>query len=124
MQLQASQVEEDKKTKVQGVLIRCEGDNNIHIKQKGTWERYLEAMVEKTHPIGDKKPTIASTIMGLPVPMHKLPHNPAWDKKDITRFDNQPAGFLNLNINPRTNGQFEFAPPEWQSGVGSVRIVR
>ncbi|KAI9050950.1 hypothetical protein LZ554_005061 [Drepanopeziza brunnea f. sp. 'monogermtubi'] len=62
--------------------------------------------------------------MGLPLLVHKLSPNPAWDQDDHTRFDNQPATFLNLTVDPKIDAEWGFAPPTWQSQVGSVLLVR
>lgn len=61
--------------------------------------------------------------MGLPLLVHQLSENEAWNKNDHTRFDNQPATFLNLTIDPNDDS-WGFAPPRWQQRVGSVLLVR
>lgn len=122
-QLMSADEEEDKKRKVKGVVIRCEGDIGLVRKKTGKWERYSETKVGKDHEIWDSEPAAASKIMGLPLLVHKLPTNPAWNQTDHTRFDNQPATFLNLAVDPK-DPSWGFAPPQWQSGVGSVLLVR
>ncbi|KAH7321625.1 hypothetical protein BKA65DRAFT_85390 [Rhexocercosporidium sp. MPI-PUGE-AT-0058] len=118
------EAENQKSRKVKGVLIRCEGDIGVNKKQTGRWERYSEVEVPKYHAIWDSQPTGASKIMGLPLLVHKQPPNPAWNPNDHTRFDNQPATFLNLTVDPKNSDLWGFAPPEWQSEVGSVILVR
>ncbi|KAG4438114.1 hypothetical protein IFR05_006394 [Cadophora sp. M221] len=114
----------EKNRKVKGVLIRCEGDIGINKKKTGKWERYSKVEVPKDHTIWDSQPTGASKIMGFPLLVQKQPHNPAWKPNDHTRFDNQPATFLNLTVDPKISNLWGFAPPEWQSEVGSVLLVR
>ncbi|KAL5319640.1 hypothetical protein ACEPPN_012696 [Leptodophora sp. 'Broadleaf-Isolate-01'] len=114
----------EKCRKVKGVLIRCEGDIGINKKKTSRWERYSKVEVPKDHAIWDSQPTSASKIMGLPLLVQKQPHNPSWKPNDHTRFDNQPATFLNLTVDPKISDLWGFAPPEWQSEVGSVLLVR
>lgn len=120
----ALEVAEKKKKNVKGVMIRCEGDNALHVNETGRWDRYAEVDVPRDHPIWKESPTAASKMMGLPLLLHKLPENPAWGKNDHTRFDNQPATFLNLTVDPKNEDMWGFAPPEWQSEIGSVLLVR
>jgi hypothetical protein len=80
--------------------------------------------VSKDHAIWKESPTDSSKIMGLPLLVYRLPESSAWDKNDHTRFDNQPATFLNLSLNPQMAGRWGFALPEWQTNVGSVLLVR
>ncbi|KAK0100015.1 hypothetical protein ONS95_013168 [Cadophora gregata] len=122
--MKADQAEKEKKRKFKGVLIRCEGDIGINKKESGRWERYTEVAISKEHPIWNSDPTPASKIMGLPLLVHKQPHNPAWSQNDHTRFDNQPAIFLNLTVDPKIEDMWGFAPPEWQNEVGSTLLVR
>lgn len=63
--------------------------------------------------------------MGLPLLVQQLPADPAWKNKtkQHTRYDNQAATFMNLDIS-LTSPTWEFAPPQWQSQVGSVLVVR
>ncbi|PVH85600.1 hypothetical protein DL98DRAFT_651003 [Cadophora sp. DSE1049] len=122
--LMADEAEQEKHRKVKGVLIQCEGDIGINKKQSGRWERYSEVAISKQHSIWNSEPTPASKIMGLPLLVKKQPHNPAWNQNDHTRFDNQPATFLNLTVDPKVEDMWGFAPPEWQNQVGSVLLVR
>jgi hypothetical protein len=117
--------ESEKKSKrVKGVMIRCEGDIGLQIGKSGKWERYSEVDVTMDHAVWKECPTEASKVMGLPILVHKLPPNPAWDKNNHTRFDNQPATFLNLTVDPKEETMWGFAPLEWQREVGSVLLVR
>jgi hypothetical protein len=43
--------EAEKGGKIKGVLIRCEGDIELHRKQTKIWERYSEVEVAMNHPI-------------------------------------------------------------------------
>ena len=63
--------------------------------------------------------------MGLPIITHKLPPETAWANKTNfhNRFDNQSATFLNLVVDANAT-MWGFAPPIWQSMVGSVLVVR
>lgn len=115
---------EAKRKNVKGVMIRCEGDNALNLDETGRWDRYAEINVSRDHVIWKEPPSSPSKMMGLPLLLHKLPENPAWDKTDHTRFDNQPATFLNLTVDPKNEDMWGFAPPEWQSQVGSVLLVR
>jgi hypothetical protein len=110
--------------KVKGVIIRCEGEIGLHRKQTGKWERYVETTVDKNNEIWKSDPTPASIVMGLPLLVQQMPHNPLWDDKQVTRFDNQPATYLNIKVDPKDPQLWGFAPPKWQNSVGNILLVR
>jgi len=113
--LMADEAEKEKNRRVKGVLIRCEGDICIKKKQSGRWERYTEVAISKGRSIWKSELTPTSKIMGLPLLVHKQPHNPAWNPNDHNRFDNQTATFLNLTTDPKVEEMWGFAPPDWQN---------
>jgi hypothetical protein len=108
-EIEEAKVEKENKRKVKGVIIRCEGDIGLHRNQTRKWERYSEIEVAKDHAVWKESPTEASKIPGLPILVHKLPHNPAWNRNDHTRFDIQPATFLNLTVDPSNEEMWGFA---------------
>jgi hypothetical protein len=79
--------------------------------------------VQPDHPIYSEKPTSVTKIMGIPLLIHQYsPPTKSW-KSDRASHDNQSATFLNVDADANSPG-FGWAPPKWQSYVGSVLVVR
>jgi len=105
--------------KVQGVRINCVGD-----KRDFGGKKYVGIAVPGDHPVFSSTPTGISTHMGLPLLIRKYPLNQVRkDKSQVYPYENQAATFMNLNADIKSE-QWAWAPPQWQSDVGSVMVVR
>lgn len=122
-QMKAEEATKEKLRKVKGVEILCKGAITLNKKQKKGMKRFWDVELAKDHAIWDSEPIGASKIMVLPLLVHKQPHDPNWKQTDETRFDNRAATYLNLIVDPK-NDAWGSAPPEWQSQVGSILLVR
>lgn len=100
---------------IQGVKISCDGE----LKQG----KFIPVDVPLDHPIftTSKGPDIPKKI-GLDIRIHQYPPHPAL-RNTTGSLDNQVVTFLHLDANPHSPS-WGWAPPEWQSGVGSVLLVR
>ncbi|KAF8190350.1 hypothetical protein K438DRAFT_2018688 [Mycena galopus ATCC 62051] len=96
---------------VRGIVILCDSEIRNGI--------FNEVDVDATHPIhiqGVACPVSAQ--VGLPIVMYRhLKQDPLKMRPDA-RLDNQKATYL--MIDPESG----FAPPQWQSCVGSVTVMR
>jgi hypothetical protein len=96
-------------TKVKGVLIRCEGEMKLKRASTGYYQRYVEQSVTKHDPIWKQQPIYCSTTSEFLF----------WYVNSHTIL---PGTKATLHAST-TNLRF-LAPPEWQSGVGNVLVVR
>jgi hypothetical protein len=99
-----------------GCRLNCGGDLRL------TRKKFLDVNVQRDHPIYSQQPTSVTRVMGMPLLVRKYPPAKAW-KDDRASHDNQSATFLNLSADINSP-EFGWAPPEWQSYVGSVLVVR
>jgi hypothetical protein len=105
---------------VKGVKITCEGDQLIFGADK-----YVSVNVPLDHPIFDNpliNTSYLSKMLGLAVVAWKYPPHQSWES-NIGNFDNPEATYLFLETNEMSDS-FGWAPPEWQTEVGSVLVVR
>jgi len=63
-----------------GVVIKCEGDISLHKQKSGKGDRFFEMKVAMNHSVWKGARIPASEVLGLPLFIHTLPHNSAWDK--------------------------------------------
>ena len=107
------------KATVQGVKTTCVGERKVS-RNPMPW---IAVTIPQDHPIFKQKtPTQISRLIELPVLVKKYPPDPAW--KDYRHsYDNVYATFLHVDANPKSQ-EWEWAPDEWQSYVGSVVVVR
>ena len=99
-------------TAIKGVIIRPNGDVNIHY-----LARFADKYVLPTDPIfADVLPTEMSVRLELPLLICRL--NPKEIVPEDTYHRNRPATFLQMR--PCTG----FAPPEWERQIGAVLVVR
>jgi hypothetical protein len=84
---------------------------------------FTEVDVAKDHPIWKvTKPTQISKCIGSALLVFKYrPTSVSWERQ---KYDNLLATFLHLEIEDPESPSFGWAPPEWQSHLGSVLIVR
>ncbi|MCJ1433199.1 hypothetical protein MMC27_002558 [Xylographa pallens] len=107
------------RTKVQGVKITCEGDRKV----SGNPMPWIAVAVPRDHPVFmQKTPPEISRLVELPVLVKKYPPDRAW-KDHRQSYNNVQATFLHVDADPKSQG-WGWAPPEWQSYVGSVLVVR
>lgn len=94
------------------VLSKCNGDFE---QDPGTGIAWVQQSIPPDHEIFSAQPAPLPALLDIPLVFHKLPTNPTgsddfMDNEKITR----------LNIDPDTG----LAPPQWQSGVGTVLVAR
>lgn len=103
--------------KVKGVKVHCDGDKKLHHRTK-----YLSIDVPKMHPAFREAISPISKLIEMPVRTRKYPVDRRW--KDVFgATDNQAVTFLYLCADPNSQ-MWGWAPPQWQSQVGSVLVVR
>ena len=91
---------------VKAVIVRCIGDNGP------SWSA---TTIPSDHPVFNNTVPPVPALLDFPIAIHRLgtPSNGAYDC-----LDNQAITYL--NIEPESG----FAPPQWQSGIGSVIVAR
>ncbi|GKZ26029.1 hypothetical protein AbraIFM66951_003207 [Aspergillus brasiliensis] len=91
---------------IQAVIVRCRGDPGL------PWSA---TTIPSTHPIFNNTVPPVPALLDFPVVFHRL-----GTKDNGTRgcLDNQAITYI--HIEPH-NG---FAPPQWQSGIGTVIVAR
>ncbi|KAJ7163742.1 hypothetical protein C8R46DRAFT_1101217 [Mycena filopes] len=96
---------------VRGIVLGCQSDSRNGI--------FNEIDLDATHPIHSQGTTCPlSAQVGLPIVIYRhLRENPLSMRHDAG-LDNQRATYL--MIDPESG----FAPPEWQTCVGSVTVMR
>jgi hypothetical protein len=92
---------------VAGVRLPCQMD----ARKSGSWHNIN---IESNHPIFDNELLEVPALMGIPLVIHRVGTQSA-NRADL---DNRIATFFNI---PYDTG---FAPPEWQSHVGTCLIAR
>lgn len=97
--------------KIKAVIVRCTGDN--------TGPKWSATTIASTHPIFEqqhKSEAPLPALLGIPLIFRRLPSS---------QFDNR-AGGLDNQIITYLNIELEsgFAPPAWQSDVGTVLVAR
>ena len=104
---------------VKGVIISCSGD----IRVLGL-DKFIPVDVPVSHPVFSADKWTASSMIGVPVRVLKLPPHPAWkDSHETNIYENQEVTRLFRDMDPELDG-FGFAPMEWDLGVGSALVVR
>ena len=90
------------------MTVRCAGE------QRGG-SPWLATTIPADHPVFNNTVPPVLALLDIPIVIHRLgTHNPG----SFGYMDNQPITFLNIDA---TSG---FAPPQWQSGIGSVIVAR
>ncbi|MCJ1354843.1 MAG: hypothetical protein MMC33_004833 [Icmadophila ericetorum] len=106
--------------KVKGVLLNCQGDLML---KSGQFSRCFEPIeVPTEHPVFSTPMAPISKCVGHALRARKLLPNSSW-KHDRASYDNRKATFLYLCADEQDD-VWGWAPPEWQSYVGSVLVVR
>ncbi|MCJ1389458.1 hypothetical protein MMC18_002315 [Xylographa bjoerkii] len=107
------------RTMVQGVKITCEGDRKVSHNPMP----WIAVSVPRDHPVFmQKTPPEISRLVELPVLVKKYAPDRLW-KDHRQSYDNVQATFLHVDPDPQSQG-WGWAPPEWQSYIGSVLVVR
>lgn len=120
--VQDTEVRHDRKGKVRGVKINCEGDQRTF----GA-EPYSAVNVPQDHPVFYSPVAPISELVGMPVRTTKYPPDRLWkdnhdDVSDL--YENVPATVLHRVLDPSTGDRWGWAPMQWQNDVGSVLVVR
>ncbi|MCJ1401603.1 hypothetical protein MMC11_004819 [Xylographa trunciseda] len=107
------------RTKVQGVKITCEGDRKVSHNPMP----WIAISVPRDHPVFMQRiPPEISRLVEFPVLVKKYSPDRSW-KDHRQSYDNVQATFLHVDADPKSQG-WGWAPPEWQSHIGSVLVVR
>lgn len=92
---------------IQAVIVRCD----VEKVRAAPWSA---TMIEADHPVFSNSVPHVPGLIGIPLVFHRV------GTQSIHQFelDNQIVTYLNINA---ATG---FAPPEWQSHVGTVIVAR
>ncbi|KAI1801814.1 hypothetical protein F4811DRAFT_532900 [Daldinia bambusicola] len=90
-----------------GVIIRCDGERAT----KAPWSA---VMLNPDHVVFSEKVPPIPTLIGIPLAIRRLGTRAA----DRCYLDNQIVTYLNIDA------ESGFAPPEWQSHIGTVVAAR
>ena len=102
-----------------GVIISCSGD----IRVLGA-DKFIPVDVPVFDPVFEADKSTSSEMIGVPVRVRKLPPHPTWeDSREVNIYENQEVTRLFRAIDPE-EGDFGFAPDEWDLGVGTALVVR
>jgi hypothetical protein len=113
----------EREKKIKGVLFRCKADTEFYKQETGRTEQISATELSK-NAIWNTDSIEFFKMMGLPLLVHKLPPNPAWDQNDSTSLENLPATSLNLSVDPNNAQWWGVATPDWKTNVGRVILVR
>ncbi|KAG6361041.1 hypothetical protein INS49_009260 [Diaporthe citri] len=97
--------------KIKAVIVRCIGDT--------TGPKWSATTIASTHPIFEQQHESEAplpALLGIPLIFRPLPSS-QFDTR-AGGLDNQIITYLNIEL------ESGFAPPVWQSGVGTVLVAR
>ncbi|WEW61540.1 hypothetical protein PRK78_007030 [Emydomyces testavorans] len=92
---------------IQAVIVRCEGE-------RGKFPPWSATTIPADHPVFSQPVPPIPALIEVPLVVHRV----GTQSPNRPDLDNQIATYLNIDADSG------FAPPEWQSRVGTVVVAR